>query len=158
MRPSSPSLKCFVSLLALSLYTSACEDVGLAEYNYETDGALLSIDPLGDVEFARTDPEETGAYEEVLLWAAGDEVVPIIDVFLEDYSSSAFDIRGDLPLPLLLEPGAEFPVEVTFEPYAVGQFTGAIVVQVDVEGEVVELSRRLVGQGCDPEGNGEGCN
>ena len=59
-------------------------------------------------------------------------------------------VRAYLPLPLRLEPGLEFPVELRFTPYAVGTFSGELVVLYDdgtAEGESVRIP--ISGQGCD---------
>ena len=69
-------------------------------------------------------------------------------VYLADDTSQAFSISDTLPLPLSLEPGAAFPVNVSFDPSAVGQYTGYMVVVVDDGYGEMEVERAVTGRGC----------
>ncbi len=132
--------------------TMGCGTVGLESFDSGGGGSpLLGIDPTGDLSFGRVSPSiEKSALEEVLLYSAGEATLAIVDVYLDESSSGAYSMRSDLPLPLRLEPGREFPVEVRFSPYAVGSFSGELVVLFDngtEEGESVRVP--VVGSGCD---------
>jgi hypothetical protein len=138
--------------------TIGCGDMGLAQFD---SGALgqpaLGVDPEGDIRFGRVSPSiPKSALEEVVLYSAGDSTLAIVDVYLDESSSGAYALRDDLPLPLRLEPGREFPVELRFAPYAQGNFAGELVVLFDdgtAEGESVRIP--VHGEGCsDPDETG----
>ncbi len=135
-----------------------CGTVGLEAFDTGGEGSpLLGVDPDGDLSFGRVSPaKEKSAVEEVLLYSAGDTTLAIVDVYLNESSSGAYTVRNDLPLPLLLQPGGEFPVEVRFAPFAVGSFSGELVVLFDNGTEEGESARiPIVGQGCeDPDQTG----
>ena len=73
-------------------------------------------------------------------------------------SPLAFSIRADLPLPMKLPPGESFPVELIFEPDQVGAYNGWVMITVEAKDGTRELSRRLIGQGCDPQYAAGDCN
>lgn len=121
-------------------------------------GAVLGIEPPGDIGFGNVSYLGDGARKEVVLYAAGDEMVAVLDVRLDDGTSSAFSIRDDLPLPMRIKPGHEFPVTVTFAPQHGGQFEGHLVVEVDNgTPDGLDVKRRLLGVGCDPEHTDGSC-
>jgi len=135
-----------------------CGTVGLQPFDTGGVGtAALGMEPSGDLRFGRVSPAiSKSVLEELLLYSAGDTTLAIVDVYLDESTSGAFSMRNDLPLPLRLEPGREFPVELRFAPFAVGSYAGELVVLVDdgtPEGEQVRID--ISGQGCeDPEETG----
>ena len=145
------------SILLLSTMLG-CADVGLSRFDSGVPAsAELGVDPDGEVLFGRVSPAiDKSALEEVVLYSAGGSTLAIVDVYLDESSSGAYSMRDDLPLPLRLAPGLEFPVELRFTPYAVGTFSGELVVLFDngtPEGESVRIP--ITGEGCeDPDETG----
>jgi len=151
-------MRCLTSLLfAFSL---GCGDIGLVRFDSGGIGlSELGVDPEGDLRFGRVSPSiSKSALEQLVLYSAGDNTLAIVDVYLDESTSGAYSVRDDLPLPIRLEPGREFPVEIRFSPFAVGTFAGELVVLYDngtAEGESVRVPIR--GEGCqDPDETG-GC-
>jgi|GEM_PF-3101006 len=145
-------------LFMLFIAAIGCGPLGLERMDTGASGAAeLGVEPEGNVRFGKVSPStEKSVVEEILLYSAGNGTLAIVDVYLDDSSSGAYSMRGDLPLPVRLTPGSEFPVQVRFSPYAVGTFSGELVVLFDdgtEEGESVRIS--IVGEGCaDPDETG----
>ena len=136
--------------------SAGCGTMGLEAVDMVDWGPVLEIDPTGDIAFARQSPEAPPSTEELILCSAGVTPVSIIDVYLDEYTSEAFYTRDDLPLPIRLAPDEEYPVDLHFAPYAVGQFSGSFLVVLDLEGEETVLTRKVTGAGCDdPNRDGE---
>ena len=106
----------------------------------------LSIDPTGEVDFGILVLDSGLQQAEMVLWSAGESPVVILDVFLDGGSGSGFYVNDDLPLPLTLEPEAEFPVKVFFDPAQLGDFTDLFVVEVDRLGETVTRTRGVLAE------------
>ena len=140
----------------LFVLSTACGNVGLDALNSDTGalsaGAVLEIVPTGEIYFGEHSPDSPSAFQDITLKSTGDSQIAIIDVYLDDMTSQAFQFASDdLPLPLRLQPGKDFPVTVSFSPYAVGQFTGTFVVELDEGGDPAEHTRPLRGDGCPPD-------
>ncbi len=144
----APQHRTALATTIVAALASGCGTMGLAYDDYDGLGAYLEVDPLDDIDFDKRSPEAKPDSREVLLYSAGDMSVAIIDVFLDETTSSAFWLRDDLPLPIQLEPGEEYPLEIWFEPYAVGQFSGQLDVVLDQQGEEQWVTRPLLGRGC----------
>lgn len=144
-------------LLIVSLL-SGCGSMGLStgDTGIKT-VANLGVDPTGDVDFGRVSPaKDKSDLEDVILFADGLGTLNVVDVYLSNASSGAFTMRNNLPLPMRLHDGEEFPVQVRFLPYTTGAFTGALVVLVDDgTAEGTEVTVPLLGWGCqDPDQTG----
>jgi hypothetical protein len=126
---------------------AGCGSMGL-EYSGDLLGPVLTLDPAGDLYFPDTSPEAESAVLTLTLGSAGDEAVSLVDVYVDENSSVAFWLRDDLPVPLRLEPGDSFQVDVHFSPYAVGQFSGTLVIDQDNQGTRALIERGLSGAGC----------
>ena len=145
--------RCLSSLFATLL--TGCGTLGLDYASLGDMRAELDIVPGGQIAFESTSPDAKSAIEEVLFASVGDLPVNLIDVYLDDSTSQAFSLPDGLPLPLRLEPGDDYPVEMTFSPYGVGQYSGVLTVVMDVDGEPLVTTRRVVGAGCgDDDGDG----
>jgi hypothetical protein len=135
----------------LIIATMGCADMGLSRFDSGVAGIPeLGVAPEGDLQFGRVSPSiPKSALQELTLYSAGDATLAIVDVYLDDSSSGAYSVRSDLPLPLRLEPGREFPLEVRFVPFAVGTFAAELVVLFDdgtAEGESYRIP--IKGEGC----------
>jgi hypothetical protein len=147
------SARFFVAPIASLLV--GCGTLGLDYASLDDMQAQLDIVPGGQITFESTSSEAKSAIEEVLFASIGELPVNLIDIYLDDTSSQAFNLPDDLPLPLRLEPGDDYPVEMTFSPYGVGQYSGNLTVVLDVDGEPLVTTRRVVGSGCsDEDGDG----
>ena len=130
-----------------------CGTVGLDPYGH-LDGPRLDILPESDeVNFGAAPSESGSTYEEIILLSAGDESVWIEEVFLEGDDADEFLFANSLPLPHDLPPDAEMPIKVFFEPTAIGTFRANLTVFA----EGWEMSRSLMGTGCEPDDDG-GCS
>ncbi len=139
------------------LLVAGCDRMGLEPYYADTGGAsgiVLDIEPEGTVTFDPRSPESPPAHQDVTLRSVGTEDVPVIDIYLDDLTSRAFSIGDDLPLPRKIPPGNEYPVTVSFQPYAVAEFTGTLVIEVDNHGTLEQYTRDLVGKGCPADAQG----
>ena len=133
------------------LLLAGCDEVGLDTLGSDLIGPVLEVVPEGDIAFGGAAYNGGSATETLDLHSAGDEDLIIIDVYFDEETPLAFGIRADLPLPIKLPPGEMFPVELIFEPEEVGAYNGWVMITVDAEDGTRELSRRLMGQGCDPQ-------
>ena len=156
---------CGVLLGCLSLL-GACEDTGLQAYNDSgssgASGSIeerLSLTPVGKVEFGRVATDGSSTSQELVLTNVGSSQLPLIDVYMDEFTASAFYLPDELPLPLMLKPGAAFTLKVFFKPYAVSEFKGTVILELDDGTEVFQAERDLLGFGCEegqPPSNG-GC-
>ena len=137
---------------------AGCDDVGLDTLGADLVGPVLEVVPEGDIAFGGAAYNGGSAAETLALHSAGDEDLIIIDVYFDDETPLAFSIRADLPLLIKLPPGEMFPVELLFEPEEVGAYNGWVMVTVEAKDGTRELSRRLMGQGCDPQYAAGDCN
>ncbi len=138
-------------VLTAALLLAGCDEVGLDTLGKELVGPVLEVEPAGDIAFGGAAFGGAGTTATLTLLSVGDEDLHILDVAYDEDTPDAFGISDDLPLPLLLPPGREFPIELYFAPEAVGSYNGWIVVTVVSEDGSRELTRRVLGQGCDPE-------
>lgn len=145
------------NLLLLALVAGGLAGcTGLTAYNRDTgiQGPALEVDPAGGLDFGFQKPSEDPTQREVTLSSVGSENVRIIDIYLDDLSSTAFTVYNyaELPLPKPLKPGDEFAFKITFAPYGVGPYSGTLQVKIDPGGgedfEYKEVA--LSGEGCDP--------
>ena len=130
---------------------AGCDEVGLDTLGSDLVGPILEVVPEGDIAFGGASYNGGSASETLDLYSTGDEDLVIMDVYFDDETPLAFSIRADLPLPLKLPPGETFPVDLLFEPDQVGSYNGWVMITVEAKDGTRELSRRLLGQGCDPQ-------
>ena len=143
-------------LASLALLGAACTDVGLEAFNDSgviadtgSVGERLEVVPQNGLDFGRVDTQGNSVAEEVVITNTSSGKLPIIDIYMDEFTSQAYWLPDELPLPILLNPGGAFTVDVYFKPYAVGEFTGTVVVEVDDKGELLTVERDLKGLGCD---------
>jgi hypothetical protein len=137
------------------LFIIAASFIGCGTYGLEaTDtGAMtssLGIDPLGEIDFGGHDLNaDKSARKDVVMFVDGEQPLAIIDIFLEGGNSEIFKLSEELPLPIMLQPGVDFPVSIRFSPHASGTFRGELTVMID-DGttEGAYINRPLVGEGC----------
>lgn len=146
-------------LLTLTLALStACGGVGLTRFDSgQSDSMKLGVDPEGEIRFGQVSAAlNKSVVEEVVLYSAGSTTLTIIDVYLDESSSSAYSIGGSLPLPVRLEPGRDFPLQLRFRPDEAGSHSAGLVILIEDGSETGESTRiEVVGQGCeDPSGSG----
>ena len=152
-------------LLGLAAVLVGCGEMGLVSYDDDTGGALLAgnermaIAPADSVDFGRVQLDSSVGIQELVLTNTSSANLPLIDVYMDEFTSQAYYLSDDLPLPLRLKPGAAFTLELFFEPFAVGEFTGNVVLELDDGGEMLLAERGLRGLGCElgaPQSSG-GC-
>ncbi|MFT5679353.1 MAG: hypothetical protein ACI8RZ_000257 [Myxococcota bacterium] len=140
-----------VRVLTAAVLLTGCDEVGLDPLLAGQLGPILEVEPAGDITFGGTAITGSGGTETLLLLSTGDEDLVILGIKFDEDTPPAFEMNGDLPLPLSLPPGKEFPISLHFMPEELGGHSGWVVVTVEGDGEIRDLTRRLVGQGCDPE-------
>lgn len=128
---------------------------GLSAYNRDTgvQGPALTVSPEGGIDFGYVKQDSLPAEKEITLSSVGSENVRIIDIYLDDLSSTAFSVYNysELPLPKPLKPGDDFVFKVTFAPYGVGPYSGTLQVKLDPGDQDFTYEEiPLQGQGCNP--------
>jgi hypothetical protein len=137
------------SLLLLSLL--GC---GLETYNEDSAvGARFELIPDGELSFERV-PANKASTAVLTVLSTGDERMVIDAVVLSGPQADRFVLPEELPLPIGLAPGTDFPINISFLPTAQGQFS-ALVEVTPRSGPV--LSRRIVGQACEDQGGSNLC-
>jgi len=134
-----------MALLALF----ACSDFGLDLYEASGDsGAMAELTPEDSVQFPPTSAySDFGGESEIVIYSAGDKPLAVHDIYIEGLDAANFELP-DLPLPIMLEPGFEFPARLYFLPDAQGSYSADVVVVTAGNLEEVTVSRRLIGDGC----------
>ena len=154
LRPAG-SLRRYLCAAALApALLVGCEDVGLVAYNDTGDAAVsaeqrMEVSPADAIDFGMVSTTGSSSVEELVLTNTGTSVLPVIDVYMDEFTSQAYYIGDDLPLPLRLQPGAAFSLDVYFKPYAVGEFSGGLVIEVEDAQELAKVERDLKGLGCE---------
>ena len=137
-------------LFILGLMTTGCGTYGLEPTDTGFMPSALGIDPFGEIDFGEhsTDASKS-ARKDIILFVDGEQPLAIIDVFLEGENASNFSLPADLPLPIRLQPGVEFPIALRFSPDSPGAFRGEMKVMID-DGttEGAYINRPIVGEGC----------
>ena len=128
-----------------------CGDMGLNTLVLDEGEAVLQVDPEGDIAFGGVAYSSGEGSEIMLLRSVGGAALVVLDVYLQEGTPQAFAVGDALPLPLILESGEDFPVEITFSPDAMGAYNGWVEVVVDSDTGEKFVTRRILGQGCDPE-------
>jgi hypothetical protein len=143
-------MKTLLPLLALPLLLVACADEGYglegADELGEELGARIELSPEESVQFPPTSIAGVGE-SEIVITSSGDQPLAVHDIYLGGLDAENFEVP-DLPLPIMLEPGHEFPVRLFFAPDAEGQYSADLTVVTAGNLEEVEVSRRLIGSGC----------
>jgi len=140
-----------VTVSVTVLLITGCDEVGLDSLGSGLMGPILEVAPEGEIAFGGTAFDGGSSSKVLELLSTGDEDLFVLDVYFDDETSYAFKMNDDLPLPLKLPPGKVFPVDLFFEPDSIGSHNGWVVVTVKAEDGTRDLSRRVLGQGCDPE-------
>jgi hypothetical protein len=140
-----------VPLFSLLLGLLGC---GLETYNEDSAiGPRFELLPEGELSFQRV-PADKATQSTLTVLSTGDERMVIDAVALSGPHADRFALPTELPLPISLAPGAEFPINISFEPTAAGQFS-ALVEVTPIVGPV--LTRRIVGQACEAQGGADLC-
>jgi hypothetical protein len=124
--------------LGLTCYNGQCGEVPL--------GALL-MEPEEGIDFGKVRKNTEAEPEELVLVADGGRTA-LVEVYFDNTSSDAFSL-GKLPLPRVLSPDEEFPVEISFTPYSNGEFNGTLIVHIDGANGEEELPVVVQGVGCE---------
>ncbi len=111
------------------------------------DGAVLEVEPEGQVEFGQISPHGSPTTQEMYLLSAGSEGVAAEDVTIDQDGGGVFTLLFD-PTPTVIAPGESAPVEIRFRPDAAGSYNGRVTVMAVIDGEEWEVTRRLIGSGC----------
>ncbi len=146
------------ALAGLALVATACGQPGLEPIAdpdwYDPEPGVLRVEPTHVVDFGRASPDAGRQRMEIWMTVEGDLPVAVSDFYLDDATSLAFTLPEEVPVPVLLQPGDEATFSVFFEPYAVGDYFGTVVVLSDREvgddgdsGER-EFELELSGEGC----------
>jgi hypothetical protein len=140
-----------VTIFSLLLTLLGC---GLETYNQDSAvGPRFELLPEGELAFERV-PAGKASTATLTILSTGDERMVIDAVLLSGPQADRFVLPPDLPLPIGLPPGSDFPINISFQPSAQGQFS-ALVEVTPLSGPV--LSRRIVGQACDDQGGSDIC-
>ena len=137
-------------IFVLGFLTTGCGTYGLEPSDTGMLPSALGIDPFGEIDFGQHSPNASrSARKDVVLFVDGEQQLAIIDIFLEGGESEIFSLPPDLPLPILLQPGIQFPVSMRFAPSSTGTFRGELTVMID-DGteEGAYINRPVVGEGC----------
>lgn len=137
-------------LFTLAFLATGCGTYGLDATDTGGMASSLGIDPFGEIDFGKHDLDAPkSARKDVVLFVDGDQPLAIIDVFLEGGNSEIFRLPEDLPLPILLQPGTDFPISLRFSPTSGGTFRGELTVMIDDGTEAgAFINRPISGEGC----------
>lgn len=129
----------------LLLALTAC---GMDQYEVSLEGgARVTLEPTDTVQFPPTSSAAGSESAELIVTSTGDSPLAVHDIYIGGLDADVFFL-GDLPLPIMLAPGHEFPARLYFEPDAEGQFSAEVTVVTAGNLEEVEVSRRMIGTGC----------
>lgn len=135
----------------LALAITACSGAGLAPFEEDdAAGALLRVEPAGDVAFGPVPVGLRVAERTLTLFSEGDAPVTIADVTLSEDTPAAFWLDPELVVPFGVPAGTTREITLYFAPESVGAYNG----QVSVDDGGRDLQRRLSGEGCDPGSSG----
>lgn len=128
----------------------ACSDFGLDQFEGDAaaSGALAELSPDDAVTFPPTSAySDYGGESEIVIYSAGSRALAIHDIYIDGLDAENF-VLPDLPLPIMLDPGYEFPARIYFEPDAQGAYSADITVVTAGNAEEISVGRRLMGDGC----------
>lgn len=136
---------------SLLVFLAGCGPVGLEPV---PDAAVqLEVLPTSEVLFGMVSPAGVPVREEILVRAVGEEAVALEAAWLEGDEDS-FELVYD-PTPILVQPGTQVAVEVSFLPTGAGSFSARLNLDLGA-GDAWVVQRRLVGSGCnDPRREGD---
>ena len=142
------------SLIMLVALVTGCGTVGLAPSDTGLAASELLIDPYGEIDFGEHSINaDKSALMDITLIVDGEKPLAILDMSLDGEDAEHFILPTDLPLPIPLQPGIDFPVSLRFSPDHVGLFMGELNIIIDDGSpENATLNRRIVGEGCDAGG------
>ncbi|MCP4807894.1 MAG: hypothetical protein GY884_21330 [Proteobacteria bacterium] len=137
---------------------TACSDFGMDQHEVSIDGgARVTLEPTETVQFEPTSAFAAASSAELVIYSSGDAPLAVHDIFIGGVDADVFYLP-DLPLPIMLEPGYEFPARIYFEPNAESTFSADVTVTTAGNLEEVDVSRRLIGNGCYDRGNDGTCD
>lgn len=145
----------FVSLLPpLLALSGGCGTLYLEPVG--ADGpSIFEIEPAQEVAFGLASPNGAPATREVWLRSQGEGQVVVEEVVMEQDGRGVFTIAFD-PSPCVLQDNDELPVEFRFHPDDDKSYSGRVVFVARVNGNELEIARRLSGSGCsDADGDGQ---
>lgn len=138
----------------LSLTLLTLLGCGLETFNEDSAiGPRFELLPEGELAFERI-PADKATTATVTVLSTGDERLVVDDVQLSGPQADRFVLPDELPLPIGLAPAGEFPINISFQPTASGQFS-ALVEVTPSSGPT--LTRRIVGQACPDQGGSNLC-
>ncbi|MDG1483668.1 MAG: hypothetical protein P8R54_29020 [Myxococcota bacterium] len=140
-----------VRALTAAVLLTGCDEVGLDSLGSALIGPVLEVEPVGDLTFGGTSLTGSGSTETLTLYSSGDEELVLLSIDFHEDTPLAFSLPSGIPVPGMLQPGDSLPINISFQPDELGGYNGWVVVMVEGEDGSLELSRRIVGQGCDPE-------
>lgn len=127
---------------------------GLEPYNQDSAiGPRFELMPEGELIFEQV-PADKATTATLTVLSTGDERVEIDSVVLSGPGADLFVLPAELPLPMGLPPGVEFPINISFQPTVQGQFS-ALVEVTPRSGPT--LSRRIVAQACPSQNGNNSC-
>ena len=140
-----------VRALTAAVLLTGCDEVGLDSLGSALIGPVLEVEPVGDLTFGGTSLTGNGSTETLTLYSSGDEELVLLSLDFHADTPLAFSLPSGIPVPGILPPGDSLPLNISFQPEELGGYNGWVDVMVEGEDGPLELSRRIVGQGCDPE-------
>lgn len=127
---------------------------GLESYNEDSAiGPRFELMPEGELVFEQV-PADKATTATLTVLSSGDQRVEIETVVLSGPGADRFALPEELPVPIGLPPGLDFPINISFQPTTQGQFSALVEVTPRTG---PPLSRRLVAQACPSQNGNNSC-
>ena len=141
-------------LVIVGMLATGCGTVGLVPSDTGAPTSTIEIDPYGQIDFgAHSINAAKSARMDITLFVQGESPVGILDIVLDGSDADLFVLPPELPLPMRLQPGIDFPLSLRFSPEEVGSFLGEFKVIIDdgtPDGALIH--RPIMGDGCEADG------
>ena len=145
-------MRTFLAIVG-TLFTG-CGTVGLAPSDTGAAPSSIEIDPYGEIDFGEHSINAAkSARMDITLFVQGESPVGILDIVLDGTDADLFILPQDLPVPMRLQPGIDFPLSLRFSPEDAGTFLGEFKVIIDdgtPDGALIQ--RPVMGEGCEVDG------
>ena len=138
-------------LVIVGTLAIGCGPVGLAPSDTGDTPSSIEIDPYGKIDFGEHSIHAAkSARMDITLFVQGESPVGILDIVLDGTDADLFILPPELPLPMRLQPGIDFPLSLRFSPEDAGSFSGEFTVIIDDGSPNGALIHRpIMGDGCE---------
>ena len=138
----------------VAMLSVGCGTMGLSPSDTGAGASSIEIDPYGEIDFGEHNINASkSARMDITLFVQGDRPVGILDIVLDGDDADLFILPEDLPVPMRLQPGIDFPFALRFSPEEAGSFRGEFKVMIDdgtPDGSFIQ--RPVMGEGCEADG------